>query len=270
MDSLPDPVLRDFHTIEHRDALIAYDAFDYALDDHGLPLTRWDGVTVKPSPITGEPIPDESARLPVERYLKLRSGEALTAKDQALHQAGLVSVLASLHDELDAAVFAAYGWDDLAAPLVGQGGATTPRPNKPAAQAQAEEELLLRLVALNTRRAADEAQGQVHWLRAAYQNPSAATVLGRQTEVDLIDDLADDDEAETPPPTALPASGQQAWPKELREQIAAVRGLLTPQAQSADALAAAFKRKPVKAVQTVLDALYGLGLAQGEDGQWRA
>lgn len=44
---------------------------------------------------------------------KLRSGEALTAKDKIIHEQGLVSVLKQLHDDLDKTVFAAYGWADL-------------------------------------------------------------------------------------------------------------------------------------------------------------
>ena len=43
---------------------------------------------------------------------KLRHGEALSAKDKLIHERGLVSVLHSLHDELDAAVLDAYGWQD--------------------------------------------------------------------------------------------------------------------------------------------------------------
>jgi hypothetical protein len=38
---------------------------------------------------------------------KLRAGEALTPKDQAIHARGLVSILKQIHDDLDAAVFAA-------------------------------------------------------------------------------------------------------------------------------------------------------------------
>ena len=41
---------------------------------------------------------------------KLRSGEELTAKEKQIHEKGLVSVLKQIHDELDAAVFDAYGW----------------------------------------------------------------------------------------------------------------------------------------------------------------
>lgn len=85
---------------------------------------------------------------------KLRAGEALSAKERTVHEQGLVSVLRELHDALDAAVFDAYGWSDLAPVLVGLPGATPPRPDKSAAQAEAEEELLRRLVELNAERAA--------------------------------------------------------------------------------------------------------------------
>ena len=81
---------------------------------------------------------------------KLRAGEPLTAKDKAVHEQGLVSVLREIHDELDAAVCDAYGW-----PVT-----------------LTDEEILARLVALNAERAAEEAQGLVRWLRPAYQAPS--------------------------------------------------------------------------------------------------
>ncbi len=71
----PEPVLRDFHNIEHRDALIAYDAVELITDESGKPLTRWDGVTYKPSPVSGEPIPDEAARVEQYRYINPRKAE---------------------------------------------------------------------------------------------------------------------------------------------------------------------------------------------------
>jgi hypothetical protein len=67
---------------------------------------------------------------------KLRAGEPLSAKEQTIHEQGLVSVLKQIHDELDAAVFDAYGW--------------------PASLT--DEEILERLVALNAERAAEEAE----------------------------------------------------------------------------------------------------------------
>jgi hypothetical protein len=83
---------------------------------------------------------------------KLRANEALTAKEKQIHDAGLVSVLRQLHDDLDGAVFAAYGW--------------------PATLTDAE--ILDRLVALNGERSKEEASGLVRWLRPDYQNPGGA------------------------------------------------------------------------------------------------
>lgn len=68
---------------------------------------------------------------------KLRSGGTLTAKDQAIHEQGLVSVLRQIHDDLDAAVADAYGW-----PV-----------------ALSDEQILERLVALNHQRAEEERGG---------------------------------------------------------------------------------------------------------------
>jgi hypothetical protein len=87
--------------------------------------------------------------------LLLRRQEPLTPKDQDLHQQGLISILRELHDDLDRAVFAAYGWNDLAEHLVGRPGATTRWPEKPEDQ----------------QRAAEEAQGHIRWLRPDYQAP---------------------------------------------------------------------------------------------------
>ncbi|POG00368.1 class I SAM-dependent DNA methyltransferase [Pseudomonas putida] len=65
----PEPVLRDFHNIEHRDALISYDAKQLLVNTVGKPVTRWDGVTFKKSPVTGEMIPDESAQVEQYQYI---------------------------------------------------------------------------------------------------------------------------------------------------------------------------------------------------------
>nr|VFK29021.1 MAG: hypothetical protein BECKMB1821G_GA0114241_104432 [Candidatus Kentron sp. MB]VFK29522.1 MAG: hypothetical protein BECKMB1821I_GA0114274_101042 [Candidatus Kentron sp. MB]VFK74815.1 MAG: hypothetical protein BECKMB1821H_GA0114242_101042 [Candidatus Kentron sp. MB] len=91
--------------------------------------------------------------------------QSLTAKEKAIHEQGLVSVLRQLHDELDRVVFDAYGWGDLAKQLVNKPGATTPWPEKPDDQTEAEKELLQRLVALNHERAFDEERGLIRWLR---------------------------------------------------------------------------------------------------------
>jgi len=49
---------------------------------------------------------------------QLRRGEPLGPKERQVHEQGLVSVLRQLHDELDAAVLAAYGWADLTGALL--------------------------------------------------------------------------------------------------------------------------------------------------------
>ncbi|MGS2744613.1 class I SAM-dependent DNA methyltransferase [Halomonas sp. LS-001] len=189
---------------------------------------------------------------------KLRAGEALNAKDQTINQQGLVSTLLDDHDQLDRAVFSAYGWDDLAEQLVGLPGATTPLPDKPAAQAEAEEELLMRLVALNKQRAAEEAQGKVRWLRPAYQAPEEAAPT--QTE---MANAATADAAPTADKT------KASWPKDLATQVTLLRDMLAASPHSAESLAAQFKRKPVKGVSEVLSALAALGQAQQENEQWR-
>jgi hypothetical protein len=64
----PSPILKDFHNIECADAVLAFDSVDFVLDDNGIPVSRWDGRTFKTHPVTGEPVPDESARMPLQRY----------------------------------------------------------------------------------------------------------------------------------------------------------------------------------------------------------
>jgi len=93
-----------------------------------------------------------------------------TAKEQVIHEQGLVSVLKQIHDDLDAAVFDAYGWPhDLD-----------------------DEEILQRLVDLNHERAEEESRGLVRWLRPDFQNPTAGDAPAKQTELEI------DDEEETP------------------------------------------------------------------------
>ncbi len=191
---------------------------------------------------------------------KLRSGEKLNDKEKLIHQQGLVSILRELHDQLDRAVFAAYGWDDLADKLVGLPGATTPLSDKPETQAEAEEELLSRLVALNAERAAEEARGYIRWLRPEYQNPTA-TKPAQQTEIDI--------EIEETEKTPTDKITKQPWPKSMREQVAAVRSILQAQTLSIEDIANHFKRSPKNAVQSVIDALEELGMVQQNEGLFR-
>jgi hypothetical protein len=180
---------------------------------------------------------------------KLRSGEALNAKDKVIHDKGLVSVLKLIHDDLDASVLEAYGWADLApaiapADILARGG--------PDAEVL-EQQLLTRLVALNHERAAEEKRGLIRWLRPDYQAPGAATApVAEQTEITLPDDGG-------PTPTLAAAL---AWPETMAEQVVAVRRLLTSVGHDPETLASCFGRKSQKRsaqITAILDTLKALG-----------
>ena len=193
---------------------------------------------------------------------KLRADEELNAKEKIVHAQGLVSLLRELHDELDRAVFAAYGWDNLAEQLVGLPGATTPLADKPEEQAEAENELLRRLVELNAQRAAEEARGLIRWLRPDYQNPNAESAP-EQAEAEL----------ETEDVSAKPAAKAKklAWPKGMREQIATLRSTLGSEAMSLEELSSRFTA-PKTTTPLIVDALAALeelGMLYQEDEQYR-
>lgn len=193
----------------------------------------------------------------------LHSGEPIheSPKDKAAYDQGLVELLKELHDDLDHAVFEAYGWQDLADKLVGRPGATKPLLDKPDDQAEAEEELLIRLVALNKQRAAEEAQGKVRWLRPDYQAPDA-------TQVDS--ELATD-QVEAPKAVAVTKS-KTAFPKSMPEQIRVLREALADRPHTTESMAELFKRKPRKSVEEGLQSLVAAGIAQYEEdsGTWYA
>jgi len=52
--SVAEPVVHDYGNIEHRDAVLAYDSTEPMTDAAGQVLTRWDGVSFKPHPATGQ------------------------------------------------------------------------------------------------------------------------------------------------------------------------------------------------------------------------
>jgi hypothetical protein len=205
---------------------------------------------------------------------KLRSGEALSAKDKTINEQGLVSVLRALHDELDTAVLAAYGWSDLGPAPYGQDEAST------TARTAWTDDLLQRLVDLNTRRASEEATGIIRWLRPKFQNP-ATQVQAPQAEQTAMDLGTSPDKAETSedavddgittPNSAKPAT-QTAWPSTLPEQIKAVADVLsaTPSALDLDTIAARFKGKGRwrERLPMILDTLVALGRTRVVKGSW--
>jgi hypothetical protein len=171
---------------------------------------------------------------------KLRSGEPLTDKDKVINEQGLVSILKKIHDDLDAAVFDAYGWPrDLT-----------------------DEQILEKLVALNAERAEEERNGHIRWLRPDFQNPSGAKKPENLTLAGT--DAPDETDDDKPAPTATAA----AWPKRPGERIAAIRDLVVASKrlwQTAE-VAAAFKGSKKKDVADLLASLAGIGVlaAYGE------
>ncbi len=195
---------------------------------------------------------------------KARAGRALSDAERTVYEHGLVAVLGELHDELDRAVFAAYGWDDLAECLVGRPGALTPMPDKPAEIADAEQELLARLLALNAERVAEEQRGVVRWLRPEFQAPDqAATQPDLDISVPAIVDSAQ----------SRGSKRRRAWPKRVSDQVQAL--LTEIEAVSAPIpaadLARRFLRAPTDTVADLLDTLAALGrLHRLPDGRYEA
>ena len=170
---------------------------------------------------------------------KLRAGETLTAKEKTIHEQGIVSVLKQIHDDLDAAVFDAYGWPhDLD-----------------------DEEILQRLVDLNHERAEEESRGMVRWLRPDFQNPDGAT----QTA------FAGDDKAKQTKKAATTKVKKQPWPKTLPDRMVAIQSALQQHAAPADAkeVAAYYTRANKSQVTELLETLAAVGnVRQLDDGRF--
>jgi hypothetical protein len=166
---------------------------------------------------------------------KLRDNTPLTTAERKIHEQGLVSVLKQLRDDLDAAVFAAYGW--------------------PATLT--DQQILEKLVVLNAERAAEEAKGTIRWLRPEYQ---CRGEKAQQTELAVghsPQKVATKDK-KTSKPKPL------AWPKDLPEQVRLLRELLATQSApvTAKTLAKFFTRARVEKIEELLQALVTLGQAR--------
>ena len=159
---------------------------------------------------------------------RLRAGTPLDAKELQIHEQGLVSVLKQIHDDLDAAVAAAYGWRaDLS-----------------------DQEVLQRLVALNAERRAEEQAGTVRWLRPDYQPAKAGIAKPVQPTLDVGQ------------PIVLAAA--RAFPKSLPDQMGLVRAALTdaPAPLLPKTLAKTFKGAKTARVAELLRTLVAMGQAR--------
>ncbi len=160
----------------------------------------------------------------------LRAGQTLTPAERDVLEAGQVEVLRHLHDRLDAAVAAAYGW---------------PADLEPAA-------IVARVVALNQARAAEEAQGKIRWLRPDYQAPEETAQAARREQLEIA----------VTPDAALPS-----WPKAPGAQYVALRAALARSGGAGPAdLARQFTGvRPAKLVP-MLEVLAAMGQAREAGG----
>ncbi len=177
---------------------------------------------------------------------KLRREEPLNDKERVIHEHGLAAIVKQLHDEIDAAVLSAYGWDDL-----NTGTPLADRLARKDEQAEAlEQDLLTRLVALNHERAAEEAKGKIRWLRPDYQNPTGqSSETAAQTELGVTE-------------TVTTKSVKLTWPKTLPDQVTALRALIPTIGPDPAALAAHFGKRTKKRlteITQILETLQNLG-----------
>ncbi|MCW5720006.1 MAG: class I SAM-dependent DNA methyltransferase [Devosia sp.] len=167
-----------------------------------------------------------------------KGAKALPASNADIHQRGRIPILKRLHEQLDEAVFAAYGWS----------GDT------------AEDEILNRLVALNHQRADEERRGFIKWLRPDYQIDRLGPLAHR---ADRIQTLA----------TVAGKAKKSLFPTTERDQARVVLQLIerSREPMSAEEIAALFSSRKlvVTDVQEVLKSLNRLGLADTLDNGQR-
>ena len=171
-----------------------------------------------------------------------RGGDVLTYAERVFHDRALIGVLKSMHDDLDAAVAEAYGWPaDLA-----------------------DDEILVRLVALNAERLAEEKAGEVRWLRPALQNPSGKSVEVQPEQVGLIP-ATQEENLEV---------AKQPWPPTVKAQLKATRDALLahPGSWTSEATARFFTNAQKRIVERHLVTLEELGAlvsyGVGDERRW--
>ena len=173
---------------------------------------------------------------------RLRAGAApgdLTPAECRIRDDGLVLILAELHDRLDRAVTAAYGWPE----------------------ALDRDDVLARLVALNAERAREEARGHVRWLRPEFQVPRFGAPEER-ADLGLAGGGLRGEAAAAGPKPSFPAADAA--------QTAVVMAALMRASGALDAasIATSFRqgRRVAPKVAAVLLSLYRMGLVATADG----
>jgi len=68
LTQLAEPLLDSYQNIRQQDSVLQHGPPVPRRDAQGHPVTRWDGMSTKPHPATGQPVPDETAQVPVLDY----------------------------------------------------------------------------------------------------------------------------------------------------------------------------------------------------------
>jgi hypothetical protein len=164
---------------------------------------------------------------------KIKAGTPLTDEERRIHEIGACSVLTDLHERLNAAVAAAYGW---------------PWP-------LSNEDILERLVELHDERRAEENSGRIRWLRREYQATG---------QPDAVQELAipETNELGVPSAQSLPA-----WPAKTVDQLAAILALLDAERLDVESVAQRFAGARREMVSRHLETLALMGeLTVDSDG----
>ena len=123
-----------------------------------------------------------------------------------------------------------------------------------------DAEILERLVALNKERAAEEARGFVRWLRPEYQAPETVAPVAKPML---------EEEGTLASEAKGPSREPQPWPKDLKDQLGALRAVLTSSARlwTLESVAQAFKSRGRyrESIAAHLDLMTDLGMLSRVD-----
>lgn len=160
---------------------------------------------------------------------KMRAGEALDNEEQMIRDMAHADTLLHLHEDLDRAVLAAYGWP-----------AELP-----------DDAIITRLVALNAERVAEEAKGIIRWLRPEFQS------VGTQTKIAAGTTTTPGEASPKPKKQKIPRVAP--WPSDMPSRIHALTSILREHRRaegqhplSASAIAALFQGAKLDDVEITL------------------
>jgi hypothetical protein len=168
---------------------------------------------------------------------KIKTRSALSSKEKAIYDAGLISVLLDIHRRLDEAVAEAYS---MTVNLD-------------------EEQILERLLSLNSQRVREEKSGNIKYIRKEYQAAS-------HDELELDVEIETESGSEADP--VKPLQPVQ-WPKSMPDQVASVRKLLETASipVTLKELGRYFVKVDAAVLEEIIEVLHSLGKAEkiGED-----